>query len=148
MANPSNSGSLPSHSSLQVCVSRNRLLPKRRRARQEVVELRRFNSTMERAAVAWSRMRASASSTSLLRRVVKILDVVRVELQSREHDDGRGLAALLEHLELAQAALQPLTPPPQRLVDRLGRRGELALQDRQRETDRARPLGVGERLGG
>ena len=50
-------------------------------------------------------------------------------------------------LELAQVALQPLAPGPQGLVDRLGRRGEPALQDRQREADRARPLGVGERLG-
>ena len=83
----------------------------------------------------------------LFRSVVEIRDVVRVELRSRERDDGRGLAAPLEHIELAQAALQPLTPPPQRLVDRLGRRGEPALQDRQRETDRARPLGVGKRLG-
>ena len=47
----------------------------------------------------------------LFRRVVEIRDVVRVEFRSRERDDGRGLAAAREHLELAQAALQPLAPP-------------------------------------
>ena len=41
----------------------------------------------------------------LFRRVVEIRDVVRVELRSRERDDGRGLAAPLEHLDFH--ALQP-----------------------------------------
>ena len=102
---------------------------------------------MDRAAVAWSRMRASASSTSCSGGVVEVLDVVGVELRSREREGRRGLAAPLQHLELAQAALQPLPPPAQRLVDRLGRGGEPSLEERQRETDRTRPLGVDERLG-
>ena len=83
----------------------------------------------------------------LFRRVVELRDVVRVELRSRERNGGGMLAAALEPFELAQAALQPLAPPVQRLVDRLGRRGEPPLEKRQREADRARPLGVGECLG-
>ena len=47
------------------------------------------------------------------------------------------LAAALEELLLAQPLLQPLAPAAERLVDRLGRRGQPALQDRQREADRA-----------
>ncbi len=43
-----------------------------------------FNSTMEWAAVAWSRMRASASPVPS----DELRDVVRVELRSRERDDG------------------------------------------------------------
>ena len=117
-----------------------------RRTRDRTVAVANRRLPGPAGAVAWSRMRLGVFDL-LFRRVVEILDVVRVELRSRERDDGRGLAALLEHFELAQAALQPLAPAPQRLVDRLGRRGEPALQDRQRETDRARPLGVGERLG-
>ena len=62
----------------------------------------------------------------LFRRVVEIRDVIGVELRSRERK-GRGvLVAALEHVELAQAALQPLAPAAQRLVDRLGRRGRAA----------------------
>ena len=61
--------------------------------------------------------------------------------------NGRGnVSAALEHFELTQAAFQPLAPPAQRLVDRLGRGGESPLEERQREADRARPLGVGQRL--
>ena len=42
---------------------------------------------------------------------MQIVDVVRVELRSRErHGRGR-LAAPLKHLELAQATLQPLATP-------------------------------------
>ena len=75
----------------------------------------------------------------LFRRVVELRDVVRVELRSRERNGGGVLAAALEHFELAQAALQPLATPAQRLVDRLGRRGEPPLEKRQRKADRARP---------
>ncbi len=54
----------------------------------------------------------------------------------------RDLAAALQQLQLAQAAFQPLPPAAQRLVDRLGRGGQAALQDGQREADRAGALVV------
>ena len=50
--------------------------------------------------------------------------------------------AALEQLLLAQPLLQPLPAAPERLVDRLGRRGQAALQDRQREADGALPAFV------
>ena len=56
----------------------------------------------------------------LFRCVVEFHDVVRVELRRPERDANSQLSAALEHLQLAQAALQPLPPPAQRLIDRLG----------------------------
>jgi hypothetical protein len=55
-------------------------------------------------------------------------------------------AATLQQLKLAQPALQRLAPPAQRLVDRLRRRGEAPLKDRERETNGARALVILKRL--
>ena len=82
----------------------------------------------------------------LLRRVVEVLGVVGVQIESRERDGGRREPAALLLLQLAQPPLQAFAPPAQRPVDRLGRRGQPPLEDRQREADRAGPLGVRERV--
>ena len=53
----------------------------------------------------------------------------------------------LQQLQLAQALLEPFVAAVQRLIDRLGRRGEAALQDGEREADGAGAFVVRQRLG-
>ena len=83
----------------------------------------------------------------VVRRVFKILDVLGVEGGDGGREDRRGLAPALEHLQLAQPALEPLATAAQRLEDRLRRGGEPPLQDGERKPDGPRPLVVLERLG-
>ena len=78
-----------------------------------------------------------------IRRVFEVRHLVRVQGQSGV---GRGPGAALEHLQFAQPALQTFAPP-QGLVDRLRRRGQAALQNRQGEADRAGALLALQRLG-
>src|SRR5208282_1202039 len=59
---------------------------------------------------------------------------------------GRGLAPALEHLQLAEPALEPFTTAAQRLEDRLRRGGETPLQDGERKAHSPRPLVVLESL--
>ena len=68
------------------------------------------------------------------RKVIGVLQGVGVEIPPHEGQAGRYGPAAVERIELMQATLQPPAPPAQRLVDRLGRRGESPLQDRERET--------------
>ena len=56
-------------------------------------------------------------------------------------------ASALQYLKLSQAALEAVAPSTQRLIDRLWRRGESALQDREREPDGASLFFVCEGLG-
>ena len=80
----------------------------------------------------------------VIRGLFEVLDVLLVELAFRHR---RELARPLHRLHLAQAAFEALSAPAQRLVDRLGRRGEAPLQDREREADGAGALLVLKGLG-
>ena len=97
-----------------------------------------FSSAMVAAAVAWSRISSSAASTSLSGASSRSSTSSASSAGPAGADGPCDLAAALEHLQLAQPALQPLAAAAQRLVDRLGRGGEAPLQDGQREADRAR----------
>ena len=66
---------------------------------------------------------------------------------ARARDGRRDLGPPLQQLQLAKLLLQTLPSAAQRLVDGLRRRRQAALQDGQREADRARPLVVLQRLG-
>ena len=116
-------------------------------SRRLSVSISAFSSAMVRAAVAWSRISSSAASTSLSGASSRSSTSSASSAGTVAASDGRDLAAALEQLQLAQPALQPLAAAAQRLVDRLGRGGEAALQDREREADRARALVVLQRLG-
>ena len=83
----------------------------------------------------------------VVRRLFEVLDVLGVERGKAGARTGATWPAALEHLQLAQPALQPLAATAQRLVDRLGRGGEPALEDGEREADGAGPLVVLQRLG-
>ena len=78
--------------------------------------------------------------------LVEILQIVVVERWSRHGRRRRGRTALQQR-KLAQPLLQSLAAPAERLEDGLRRRGQPALQDGEREPDRAGALVVLERLG-
>ncbi len=56
----------------------------------------------------------------VLRRLIEVLDVIGVEQGAGDHERRRGDRPALQEFQLAQALLQPLAAPPERLVDRLG----------------------------
>src|SRR5690606_23789862 len=72
----------------------------------------------------------------VLGRVLEVLDILGAERRDRG-DERRLCPTALEQLELAEAGLEPLAPSAERLVDRLGRGGEAALEDGQRKADGA-----------
>ena len=73
----------------------------------------------------------------IVRSVFEVLDVLGVEGGEGGRHDRRGLAAALQDLELAQAALEPLAAAAQRLVDRLRRGSEAPLQNGEGKADRS-----------
>ena len=83
----------------------------------------------------------------VLRCVLEVVYLVGIQRGRRQDRRGVGRSAPLEHLELPAPVLQSLPPPAQRPVDRLGRRRQPPLENRQRKADGAGPPGVGERLG-
>ncbi len=82
----------------------------------------------------------------VLGRLFEVLDVVGIEHRAGT-SGARSRGAALQELQLAQPLLQALAAAAQRLVDRLGRRGQAPLQDGEREADRAGALVVLQRLG-
>ncbi len=82
----------------------------------------------------------------VVRRFFQVVDVVGVE-PGQGGGDGRAAGTALEHLQLAQPALQPLAATAQGLVDGLRRGGETPLQDGQGEADGAGALVVLQGLG-
>ena len=81
-------------------------------------------------------------------RVLQIFDIFRRRGPAPLASSGRrDLAAALKDFQLAQPAFKPLAPAAQGLINRLGRRREAALQDRQGEADRPGALVVFQRLG-
>ena len=82
----------------------------------------------------------------VLGRLVQVLHILGVELRTGEGKRDGGLSAALQHLELAQSALQSLAAAAQRLVDGRGRRRQPALENGQREADGAGAPVVLERL--
>ena len=105
-----------------------------------------LSSVIERAAVAWSRTCFLGFFELSLRGVFEVLEVFGVEVR-RRHRHGLDRARALQDLQLAQPLFETLTSSPERLVDRLRRRGQTALQDGQGEPDGASALVVLERLG-
>ncbi len=106
------------------------------------------SSAIVRAAVAWSRICSSAASTSSSGASSRSsTSSSSSSRRLRSKTSAGDLAAALEQLQLAQAAFKPFPAAAQRLVDRLGRRSEAALQNRQREADRAGALVILKRLG-
>ena len=125
--------------------------PLRRTARASAssrfrVAISSSSSAIVRAAVAWSRISSSAASTSWSGASSRSSIVLASRAGTASASIG-GLAAALEQLHLAEAALEPFPAAPERLVDRLGRGREPPLQDGEREADRAGPLVVLERVG-
>ena len=102
---------------------------------------------MVRAAVAWSRISSSAASSSSSGASSRSSTSSSSSSTGRSRSRSLRTSPPLQELELAQPLLEPLAPAAQRLVDRLGRGGEPALEDRQGEADGARALVVLERLG-
>ena len=116
-------------------------------SRRSSVSISTFSSAIVRAAVAWSRISSSAASTSLSGASSRSSTSSASSAGTAGAMAGATCAPRCEQLQLAQPLLQPLAAPAQRLVDRLGRGGEPALQDGQREADGAGALVVLQRLG-
>ena len=93
------------------------------------------------AAEAWSTTCSSSSSSSLVGQVVEVLEVLDVEVggdgptASSTRLLGLHLRAAAQQLLLLELGLEALAAALERLVDRLGRRGEAALQRGEREAD-------------
>ena len=74
----------------------------------------------------------------LLRGLVEVVLEVFIPLRHVRGNEERHGASSTNDLQLPKPCLQALATSSQRVVDRVGRRGETTLKDREREPDRAR----------
>src|SRR2546426_487401 len=75
-------------------------------------------------------------------RVLQVLDIFGIECGDGCLDGRCDLGTTLKQLHLPETPLQPLTTAAQGLVDRLRRRREATLEDRERKANRARSFVV------
>ena len=115
-------------------------------SRPRSVSISASSSAIVCAADAWSTTCSSSVLELGVRRVVEVVEVLGGSAGSPASRSMPTSPPRCSELLLAQPRLEPLAAAPQRLVDRLGRRRQPALQDRSARTRRRCPGGPRPRL--